>query len=323
MLRLQSELTIDELFFDYGHEVRVNSSWKNLTDTCTIKMPRNLKTRDLYKFSDYVAVGDDVLFKHGYQEYGMQQRFKGYVTGYNFDTTLAEITCEDEMFLLKQTGKLNKSFKNGDVDSILSWLKQATNSTWQFDVLGDKVTLGAVKFENLSAAKVLQKLKDDYGLVCFFRNGVLTVGKPYETDRTKWVKRTFEYGRNVISWKNLKWRGADEVKLKVKVTIHQTDGKKKTFEIGDADGEERTLNFYNRSETDVRKEAQQLFERMKYDGFRGSIECFGEPFVQHGNIAIIKDWRFPERQGEYFIDAVETTHKVASIRQVITLGPKV
>lgn len=323
MLRLQCELTIDELFFDYVNEVTTSSSWKNLTDTATIKIPRNLKTKRGLYLKDYLWYNDAVVFKGGYQEYGIKERFRGYVTSFNADTAVAVIECEDEMYQLKQTGKLNKSWANADVDTILTWLKEKTNATWQFDVLGDKVSLGALRFEDLSAAKCLQKLKDDYGLVCFFRNGVLTVGKPYETDPAKWVKREFEYGRNVISWKELKWKNKDEVKLKIKVTNHLPDGSKKVITTGDADGEERCLDFYNRSESDLKKEADALYERMKYDGYRGTITAFGEPFVQHGNIAVIKDWRMPERAGEYFIDAVETTHGVKSIRQVITLGPKV
>lgn len=323
MLQLQCELSIGKLFFDFVHEVKINSSWKNLTDTCTIKVPRNLKTKSGLYLKDYLWYEDEVVFKGGYQEYGISERFKGYVSAFSADTPIAEIECEDEMYKLKRTGKLNKSWANGDVDAILSWLKQQTNSTWAYDVLGDKLSIGAVKFEDLSAAKCLLKLKDDYGLVCFFRNGVLTVGKPYETDSSKLVKTRFEYGSNVISWRNLKWKNKDEVKLKVKVTNHLPDGKKKEITVGDADGEERTLNFYNRTEADLKKEAEALYARMKYDGYRGSITCFGEPLVKHGEVAVIKDWRMPERDGEYFIDAVETTHTVSSIRQEITLGPKV
>ena len=322
MLRLKSILKIDKLEMDFVNEVKVSSSWKNLTDTCTIKLPRALKTKKGLYLKEYLWYGAEVSFSCGYEEYGIIERFKGYITSFNADTAVAEIKCEDEMFKLKQTSKLNKTFASGDVEAILSWLKKETKSTWDYEILGDNIQVGTVIFEKLSAAKCLLKLKDDYGLVCFFRDGKLIVGKPYETDFSKLVKRQFEYGRNVISWKELKWRSKDEAKLKVKVTNHLPDGTKKEITIGDEEGEERSLDFYNRNDSDLKKEAQALYDRMKYDGYRGKIMAFGEPFVKHGNVAVIQDWRLPVRDGEYFIDGVETTLKVASLRQEITLGPK-
>lgn len=323
VLRLRCELSIGDLFFDYVNEVKISSTWKNLTQTAVIKLPRNLKTKDGRLLREFLQYGAAVSFKCGYQEYGIAERFSGYISSFDADTAIAVINCEDEMWKLKQTGKLNKSWANGDLETIVRWIKQQSNSTWSYDILGDKVSLGAVKFEGLSAAKCLQKLKDDYGIVCFFRNGVLTLGKPYETDASKRVKRLFEYGRNVIKWNGLKWRSKDEVKLHVKVTNHKADGSKTEITVGDADGEERSLDFYNRTDADLKKEAEALYERMKYDGYSGKFEAFGEPFVQHGHIATINHWRLPARNGEYFIDGVDATYKVASIRQQIELGPKV
>ena len=322
MLQLECEIKIGELFFDFTHYVKIKSSWKTLTDTAVLKFPRNLKTKDDVNFKEVLTAGTPVSIKLGYKEYGITERFTGYVSDLGADTAIAEITCEDEMWNLKQTN-INKSWKDGNVEDIIKYLKAQAGATWGYEILGDKVQIGQVKFENVPVSKCLQKLKDDYGMICFFRNGKLMVGKPYDPDSTKRRKVLFEYGRNVISWKDLKFKRKEEVKLKVKIVNHKANGTKKEFIAGDKDGEERTLDFYNRKEDDLKKEAYALLEKMKYDGYRGKIIAFGEPVIQHGDTAQIRDWRYTERESEIFVDDVETTFNVSKIRQEIELGLKV
>ena len=60
---------------------------------------------------------------------------------------------------------------------------------------------------------------------------------------------------------------------------------------------------------------------MKYSGYRGKLTAFGIPAVAHGNVAVIKDYRMPDREGKYFIDSVETTFSNGGMRQVFELGP--
>ncbi len=321
-LIVQSQMQIGKLFFDYTGGVDIDSNWRNLTDTCTIRLPRNLKTQGGLYLRDAVETNNEVVIKLGYSKYGLSQRFKGYVTGFNADTTVAVINCEDEMWNLKQTAKMNASYKDGDLETIIKAIRQKAGANWQYELLGDKVSLGQVKFEALSGAKILQKLKDDYGIYSFFRNGVLTVGKPYNPDSSKRQRRLFAYGVNMIDMSDLEFKRKKDVRIKVKMVNHKADGKKEEYTTGDEDGEERTLDFYNRKLSDLKLEAGTWLDKLKYDGYRGSFEAFGEPRVNHGDVAVIRDWRFPDREGEYFIDAVETTGTVKTIRQKITLGPK-
>lgn len=320
--RIQVDLTIGQLHFSYVNEAVVRSSFRQLTDTCTIKLPRNLATKDGTKLEQLVKAGDKVTLKAGYEEYGMVERFTGYVSeSINASNVVAEIKCENEMWALKQV-TVNKSWPSAELTDVLTYLRTKANATWPVEVLGTRIMLGALKFERVSIAQALAQLKQQYGILCFFRRGALVAGKPYPTDAASRIKVELQYGRNVISWKDLMYKRQDEVKLKVKVVNHLPDGSTKEFETGDADGEQRTLDFYNRTEADLQAEAQQLIEQMKYDGYRGRLPLFGHPVVLHGDVLVINNTKYPERNGEYFCDAVETIIKVSSIRQVVEPGFK-
>lgn len=308
----------------YVNSVEVKSSWKNLTDTCSLKFPRALKSSDGRAIDTIVNFGDKVEVWLGYGT-NLKLRFKGYITEKGAATALAEFAAEDEMWTLKQV-TLVKSWANANIEDVVKYIKQKAGANWNYDVLGQTFTVGALEFDNISAAKALQKLRDDYGVYSFFRydaegNPVLTVGKPYSSDAIN-TPVTFQYGKNVIHWRDLAFKSKSEVKLKVKITNHKPDGTKVTSEAGDLDGETRSLDFYNLSDAELKQQAEEYIKLLKYDGYRGSLPAFGEPAVFHGNVAKVVDKRYPNRQGNYYIDAVTTTFGINGYKQKIELGPK-
>ena len=101
MLQLSCEIEIEGEKFDYVGEVQILSSWKTLTDTATIKVPRNLISRNKMKLNDKVAVGQKVSIKLGYN-LEPSLRFKGYVDAIGAATNEMEIKCQDDMWLLKK-----------------------------------------------------------------------------------------------------------------------------------------------------------------------------------------------------------------------------
>lgn len=320
MLQLSCDIKIGEEKFDYVAGVQVMSAWKNLTDTAIIKMPRNLVTRNKMSISEQFKVGLPIEIKLGY-DLDPTIRFTGYIDSIEAATDVVEIKCQDEMWKLKQ-GSYTQSWPNADVESILSFIKKESGARWNYEILGDKITLGHLMVEGLSCTKILQKLKDDFGIYSFFRQGKLIAGKPYDTNPDAKNKVRFKYGANVISWKDLVYKDENDVKVKVKLVNIKPDGTKEESVAGDNDGEERNLHFYNLSKADLDKQAEALIKHMKYSGYRGKFTAFGEPLVRHGDIAIVEDERLPGRNGNYYIDDVETTFGPEGMRQIITLGPK-
>lgn len=320
MLRLTCDMKIGNEQFDFVGEVQIQSAWKNLTDTATVKLPRNLVTRQQMKVNEVVKVGQQVSISLGY-DLKTSLRFHGYVDAIGAATNELEIKCQDEMWKLKQ-GSYTKSWANADLDSVISFIKEKHGASWSHEIIGDKVTLGFFKVEGLSGAKVLQKLKDSYGIYCFFRGGKLMCGKPYDTNLKAKNEVVFAYGENVVSWKELVYKGEGDTKLKVNLVNIKPDGTKEESIKGDDDGDERTLHFYNLSKADLDKQAEAIIKQMKYGGYRDKILAFGEPAVNHGDVVVVKDDRMKEREGKYFVDSVETTFGPSGMRQKIELGPK-
>jgi hypothetical protein len=235
-------------------------------------------------------------------------------------TTIAEIICQDEMWKMKQSS-LTHSWANANLEDVILYIRKQTNSTWEYEILGDRVQIGQFKIEKESAAKAFEKLKTRYGIYCFFRNGKLIVGKPYETDPTKWNVVELEYGRNVITWKDLIYKRKEEVQISITAVNHKPSGGKKEIHVGDVNGEVRTLDFYNLTDAALRSQALALLDLLKYDGYRGKIHCFLEPTINQGDVVNITDWRYPERDGMYFVDSVEPSINGAEGRQLVELGP--
>jgi hypothetical protein len=314
MLKVDTYIEIGKYKFDYLTEVEVNSSWKNLTDTGILKLPRKLLTKDKEQLQNVIKRSDKILIKTGYDG-ELNTIFTGYVAYIKANIPL-EIELEDEMFKHKQKSVQAKSWKSATVDDVLKYLGISKYETFGVIDLGTFQIDANIKNE----AGVFDKIKQQYGLPIFYKNDTLIVGKPYGTSTA--TEHTFAFQHNIIS-SDLEYRTKDELRIKVKAISNLDNGKKETIELGDADGEEHTLNFYNLSISALKKHAEAEMEKLKHDGYRGSFKTFGMPKVSIGDIAIIKDNEYPERAGKFYVDSVKYTCSVSDgLRQEIELGPK-
>lgn len=158
MFYLCCKITISSMVFELVQEVEINTSWKNFTDTCTIKMPRQVYVKGsnyrLQALNTLIKRGDKVQVELGYNN-RYHKQFAGYVAGVK-PTTPVEIMCEDEMFKLKQLPVKAKSFKSATVKDVLEYMKVSTIVPYR--ILGD-VRLGTyhIAAEHDTAAKVLKK----------------------------------------------------------------------------------------------------------------------------------------------------------------------
>ncbi|MBJ2189374.1 MAG: hypothetical protein JFT10_00795, partial [Muribaculaceae bacterium] len=90
------------------------------------------------------------------------------------------------------------------------------------------------------------------------------------------MRQVFATGVNIISDSSLDEQKAEDVKIKLKVVSLQPDNKKKIkVEIGDPDGEKRTLHCYGKTEAEAKAWGEQELERLKRDGLTGSFQTFG------------------------------------------------
>ena len=66
--------------------------------------------------------------------------------------------------------------------------------------------------------------------------------------------------------------------------------------------------------------ANRLQTKSNYNGYEGNITAFLEPAANKGDIAEIDGFKYPEKSGSFFIEAVSGEFGTAGGRQTIELG---
>lgn len=322
MFVLTAEIRIADKVFRRVSSVKIESSRKTLEDVATIELPT---TARLERAGEYIsevetaktfAVGDQVTIRLGYDG-DLRTEFSGYIRKIKPQTPLV-IECEDATYLLKRK-TLKKSFRATTLESLLNFILADTGIELDGEVPVIKFT--HFYFKEVSAAKALQKLKDEYGLTIYFKDlQTLFVGLTSDSDGRR-VK--YEFTQNIIS-SSLEWEREEDKKLYVKAVNVRPDNTIIEKQVGDPDGEKRTIYFYDLDdETSLAQRAKEEILKYRYDGYKGDFVTFLLPVAQVGNIASITDPDFPERSGDYLVDEVVTTFGQNGARRKITLGLKV
>ncbi|MCC6691348.1 MAG: late control protein, partial [Bacteroidia bacterium] len=130
-------------------------------------------------------------------------------------------------------------------------------------------------------------------------------------------------GWNVVSADNLKLRKADDVKVQVQFEFKKSTGEAVTISAGTPGGVVKKQTISIVSDTKKLKEiAEAALKKETYDGYEGSYTGFLIPFVQNGYRASLYDKKYPERQGNYFVESVETTYGQSGGRRDVQIGVK-
>lgn len=284
-----------------------------LTTTCKLTLPRKVKWKG--ETSNPIKRGDAVTVWLGYDD-NLQLAFKGFVLRKGFKAPV-EIFCEDDMFLLKQTPCVKKAYRNVDIQTLL----KDQILPYEIKVLGEQ-NIGQYRINFETVAELLAHLKEN-NIHTFFR---LEDGKPVLYcgvlfDHGKEMRQVFSTGVNLISDSSLDEQKGEDVKIKLKVVSLQPDNKKKVkVELGDPDGEKRTLHCYGKSEAEARAWGEQELERLKRDGLTGSFQTFGHLLLDCLDIVGIKI--DGERKGKYQVQKNAITFGSSGFRQDITLGAR-
>lgn len=315
MKRLTSKITISDFVFFGVVEIECESTWDTLTDICTVTIPRKLS----FEGKDIVA-GDSPIFKRGdaikvelgYED-DNQVVFEGFIRSIVIKTPMI-IHCEDGAFLLKKDSK-TVSYKSVKLQQLL---KDILPSGLKWEATDQP--LGQFRVQRATAAEILEHLRTEYHIRSFFKGSTLFVGLAYPPNATT-KQHYFEFQRNIIE-DELEYRSKEQTDIKVKAISILPDNTRLEVEVGAADGELRTFNYYNiESEDALRLMAESEIERLRIDGFRGSLTVFGQPYVQHGDAVQLVDNKL-DRKGIYLVKQVDTTFGVDGYRQTIHLDRK-
>ena len=296
-------IEIGKYIFRNVNSVRIESSWKELTSRATIKLPniKRLLEKDIKN-------GDEVLIRLGYNG-ELKDEFVGYVASVSPKIPL-EIMCEDEMWKLKQK-TVSHSWRSVKLKDVLKTL--VPDATIECP----DVTLSPFRLDKVTVAMALEKLKDEYMLVVYFRNKKLFVGLAYNEKSLGEVNYHFQKNAMMSS---LVFKKKEDIKIKVKAISIMPDNTRIEYEAGDPDGGQHTVHFYNHTKAELQALVKEKINRMKFDGYRGSFKAFGIPLPQHGMVANMMDDRYPERAGSFFIDGVTTDYGADGFRREVELG---
>lgn len=293
--------------------VEIVRDTEKLTAEAKITLPKKIKWDGSAEIP--VHRGDSVRIHLGYNG-SLQLAFAGYVRDIGFKTPVV-ITCEDEMFMLKQMPARKKAYRSVTIETLL----KDQGITYRLNVMGEQ-SLGAYRVTADTVAALLGKLSEQ-GIRSFFRyedgEPVLYCGVLFERDATP--SQTFRTGLNIISDESLRQQKAENMRLRVKAVSLMPDNKKIKVEVGDADGEHRTLHTYNKAERELKAWAEQEVKRLKRDGLTGSFTTFGASLVDLLDaIGIIIDGT---KMGVYQVKKNVIRYGDSGFRQEITLGLRV
>lgn len=293
------------------NNVEIEKSWKMLTATAEITLPRNTTDFDKQKVSEVFKRDTPCVIKLGYDG-NLIEEFKGYISQVSADFPV-KIKLEDEMRILKRI-PVNFSAKNVGLKEFVSmYIKN-----YPIDIDAN-IQLGAVRFSKTTMGEVFDKLQKDMNIYSFIRNGKLTIAKPY-SDVEK--GHLFDLERNCVD-NNLNYLNKEDRLVKIVGKSIFGKGKKLEFEFGDIDPKE-TINwtFTYREKKELEDAVKKMYNDRKKDGFDGSFTTFGLDSVMHGEKVKITSSLYPDRAGTYYVDRVQKSFGKDGYRQVLELGQK-
>ena len=321
MFVLTSEIKIGQFTFCSISEVEIIKSIEELSDTATIKMPSKFIVRQNGEeklVENALKVGDKVSIKLGYEEKYEGVEFTGFVVAIGSKIPL-EIKCEDAMWLLRRKNITHAFNDKTPLKTILQKVVENTEIE-----LSDKIPdIEVEKFiiRNANGTQVLQKLKEHLALSIYLDSeGKLYAGLEQLNNLHK--EAIYDLNYNLVE-NNLEYKTAEQKRLRIKYTYMDSKNKKKSVEVGDKDGELRTFHTSIISDEKKMEEmAHAEMQKLKYDGFEGSVKSFLIPFSTNGMTAVIKDKEHPNREGKYFIKKVVTSFGSNGARREISISNK-
>lgn len=223
--------------------VEITRDTEKLTDECKVTLPKRIKWDGEAQIP--VKRGDSIKVWTGYGE-DMELAFAGYVRSVGIKTPIV-LTCEDEMFKLKQMACTKKAYKNVNLGTLLK-----DQGLENVKVFGEQ-NLGQFRVTDDTVAALLGRLQDS-GIRSFYRyedgTPVLYCGVLFERDTQP--SQVFATGVNIISDSSLEQQLAANIRLCIKAVSIMPDNKKIKVEVGDKDGEKRTIHTYNKTESELK-----------------------------------------------------------------------
>lgn len=302
-----------ELKINFITSVEIQSSWKMLTDTADVVLPRKLKIFQGKDMETYFQPGDRIIIELGYNG-NLAKEFEGYIQNVSRGVPV-KLHCEDEMYILKRN-TVSYSQRSVTLGKLLKDLCKDYDIVTSF---GD-TELGAVRYSNMSVAAILEDVRKKTGLYSYFIGKTLYCGNVY-SDKTELPETRIYLERNAVS-QDLQMTGGE---YEVVATALLKGGIKLEAKAGKKGAETVNLNYNDKNQSVtlevLTKFAERYYEALKKQKYKGGIELFGIPSVTHGRVINLSSDITPEMNGKYYVEKVTKTFSDnATYRQKVELG---
>ncbi len=325
-LNLLSEIEVGYLKTRSINSVVIQSSWKQLTDTCEITLPTNIIRRN-ENYTDLIKLGDPITVSMSVDGIDkLKPEFYGYVVSKS-DHASGKIYCEDEMYILKKRKIAGKSWSNAKIEEILDYIVKDYEVVIS-ESMNANITLGKFKIDSdATAAKAIYSLKD-YGIHCFFRDKVLYVGLANDHSFNRHI---FDLNRNIVTHNLTRDTWRERASVQIKATSFLPSGGKVVLFLPKEAPENsviRTRNFGSLSnDPEEAKRLMAVFVKQEVkestnEGYTGSLTCFGIHNVKHGDEVKIFNGKKNE-YGVYLVDKVTTSFGEVYMRRVVDIGLRI
>lgn len=297
------------LEFDFVCTVEIEKSRKNLTTTCKITIPRKLIVLN-GNINTILKRGAKVAVQMGYRP-NLKTEFTGYIARIGAKIPV-EIFCEDEMWQLKQN-TFTKSWQKVSLKELIAYIYPGAARVADLQ-------LGGFVIKDQSTVQVLDALKK-FALQCYFDTDGVLVADFAGSTNLRPNEVVYDFHKNIID-NDLEYSRKEDIRIRCKGISKLPTGKKIEFFYGDKDGDLRTLNYVNLDQKDLETIVKKEIDKLKQDGFKNGFTTFGLPYCEPGYAAILNDDEYPERNGSYLVEAVNTSFGVDGFRRKVTLERK-
>lgn len=333
MFLMTSNITIGDFTAIKPKSVKWKCSVSNFVDTCSIELPLRtyLRANDniLLQYPDGttekrtsdLAAKQGVIFTEGLAvsvDLGYNNRnttrFMGFVKRINYGKPLV-IECEGYSYLLKDK-VFTKTYTTTTVKSILNDLVTGTDI-----LLSDAIPVIPLKnvvFKNCPGLKVLEWMQKELLLSVFFDFNTLYVGSSKYGLKKPTVK--LQLGWNTVDDGGLK-KDVKGSEIIIHVIAKDSAGKVKRTK-SDQKKYSTTKEVKIRSgmpDAIVKEISNELQKLENFSGYKGDITCFLEPHIENGFVVKNVNDKFPDREGNFFVESVDGSFSSSGGRQVITL----
>jgi len=327
---LTSRFTIGAFTFKGCHHVSISKGVFQLGDTAQITLPASsvLVTAESVESPKPTAsietarqfkVGDAVTIELGYDG-NLNEEFVGFVARINWNVPCS-VECEGYSFVLRTKRSITKSYARTTLREVMAEVVKGTGIT--LHPLMPDLPLRNLVLNNATGIQVIEYVKGllKGALTSYFIGSELYVGLAYEDLDNQTVKYRLDW--NTINSNQLKYHRAIDLDVQVKLSFRNDSGQIIQTTTGKDGGiiRRETLSAISDLKT-LQAVAEEKLRRETFDGYEGSITCFGEPFCRPGFRAEIIDGRYQEREGIYFVESTAVSFGTGGFRRTVALGIK-